>query len=145
MGDLHDSYPLTKPLSFTLAKDVEATDPTPVVAPNSGLSPAKQATGRHWSAKVVLVAGLDPARAFAADAKSFQVRKMLQVCCPDIQVAWDPVNTIFEASAASRSMRHGMQHTLKIARRLRRNSLQHMCDALPAVSICSTPPKRCSS
>lgn len=73
MGDLHDSYPLTEPLSFTIAKDVEALEPAPVAAPDSGLSPAEQAAGRHWSAKVVLVAGLDPARAFAADAKSFQV------------------------------------------------------------------------
>lgn len=58
MGDLHDTFPLTKPLSFTIAKDVEASDPTPVEAPDSTLPPAEQAAGRHWSAKVGLRADL---------------------------------------------------------------------------------------
>lgn len=52
LGDLHDTYPLTRPLSFTIAADVEASEPSPASAPDCALSPDQQATGRHWSAKV---------------------------------------------------------------------------------------------
>jgi hypothetical protein len=52
LDNLHDTYPLTRPLSFTIAADVEASEPAPASAADSALSPAQQAAGRHWSAKV---------------------------------------------------------------------------------------------
>ena len=66
-------YPLDRPLGFKLADAVTSRPTAPKEAPNRNFTHDEIASGRRWSAKVVLVSGIRASALHAADKAKFQV------------------------------------------------------------------------
>lgn len=66
-------YPLTHPVGFNIAAEAVDREPVPVVVPQSILTEEEEASGRLWSARVVLVSGIAEEALHAANSKHFQV------------------------------------------------------------------------
>ena len=66
-------YPLTRPLGFKVAEDAASRPAAPTEAPGQTFTDAQIASGRRWSAKVVLMSGVRASALHATDKAKFQV------------------------------------------------------------------------
>jgi len=66
-------YPLKHPFGISIAEAAEPRSVASVEAPQTSLTAEQIASGRRWSAKVVLVSGMPASALHAADPKDFQV------------------------------------------------------------------------
>ena len=75
-------YPLTHPFSINIAEAAEPWSVASAEAPLSSLTAEQIASGRRWSAKVVLMSGMQASALHAADPKDFQVTISVVSLCP---------------------------------------------------------------
>ncbi len=66
-------YPLTHPFGFNIAEATEPRSVAPAEAIQTSLTAEQIASGRRWSAKVVLMSGMRASAVHAAHPKDFQV------------------------------------------------------------------------